>query len=174
MEAEGGVNSLLDSSASSPAQMHGYSRLDATLAGISITYFSRVSKIWSEWKLVRMQFACSRRSIPKMARHETVYNRSIEEAIGDLATRDFDVVFTMSVLAHIHPQSEWVVPEIVRITRATLIAIENEFADSWRAFPRNHRRIFERLGMKRVEELSCEDMEGLGAHFVARVFQRVR
>ena len=79
----------------------------------------------------------------------------------------FDLVFTMAVLVHIHPASEQAVfGELARIARQ-LIVIEDERSDSWRHFRRQYRPIFEGLGMRQVHEAKPV---GLPGSYVARVF----
>jgi len=92
-----------------------------------------------------------KKSYPEMARHITIHDRSIEEIITSFKDNAFDIVYTMAVLQHIHPASEWVFSEIVRITNSFLITMEGEDYVSWRHFPRNYKKIFESLGMKQVE-----------------------
>lgn len=112
------------------------------------------------------------RTFPEMARQTRILNAPIEEVIGDLDDENFDVVFTMAVLEHIHPSSEWVFSEIVRVTRGTLLTIEDERAHSWRHFPRNYKKVFEPLGMTQIEAIGCSEIDGLGGDFVARTFTR--
>jgi SAM-dependent methyltransferase len=92
-----------------------------------------------------------KKAYPKMAQHITIHNQAIEEIITNFKDNTFDVIYTMAVLQHIHPASEWVFSEIVRITKSYLITMEGEDYVSWRHFPRNYKKIFESLGMKQVE-----------------------
>ena len=108
-------------------------------------------------------------SYPDLAAKATIINRPIEEVIHDFKDRQFDLVFTMAVLEHIHFDSEWIFAEITRITH-TLVTIEDEYEISWRHFPRKYKQIFESLGMRQIEEFPCRDIEGFGANFRARVF----
>ena len=62
----------------------------------------------------------------------------------------FDVVYTMAVLMHIHPDSEFIFKEITRITKDRLIVIEDEKCISPRHFPRNYKSVFENLGMRQI------------------------
>jgi len=113
-----------------------------------------------------------RQSYPEMARLTTIYNAPVEEVIRGLTDGEFDVVFTMAVLEHIHTDSEWVFPEIVRITKDLLITIEDEQTPSWRHFPRNYKTVFEPLGMKQIEELNCNSVGGLDSNYLLRVFKK--
>lgn len=111
-------------------------------------------------------------SFPEMALQAEIHNAPIEDMIRDFSDGRFDVTFTMAVLEHIHSNSEWVFPEIARITRDTLITIEDEETLWWRHFPRNYKNVFESLGMREVEVIGCEEVSGLGRSFLARVFKK--
>ncbi|MFC1911832.1 class I SAM-dependent methyltransferase [Chloroflexota bacterium] len=108
---------------------------------------------------------------PDMARDAQIYNKPIEEVIGEFGDREFNVVFTMAVLEHIHTDSEWIFPEVARIANKLLITIEAERWYSQRHFPRNYKEVFEPLGMKQIEAIACSDDNGLGG-YIARVFER--
>jgi SAM-dependent methyltransferase len=97
---------------------------------------------------------------------------SVEEAIRDFQSASCDLVFTMAVLEHIHPDSEWILAELVRVTRRWIITIEDEAGVSERHFPRNYKLVFERLKMTQKEEDAALEPYGLPAGFVARVFEK--
>ena len=107
---------------------------------------------------------------PRMVKNVKIINRSIEEGIRDYKNNEFEVVFTMAVLEHIHPDSEFIFSEMVRITKNLLITIEDEKHVSWRHFPRNYKHIFEPLGMEQIYEHHCKKKDGLGPNFRARIF----
>ena len=113
-----------------------------------------------------------KQSYPKMVRHTKLYNKPVEDAISNFQDRKFDMVFTMATLQHIHPDSERVFSEMVRITKGLLITIENERYISWRHFPRNYKKVFESLGMKQVQEFNCGEVDGLGSDYFARIFRK--
>lgn len=102
----------------------------------------------------------------------TTYEGSIEDRIKGLA--EYDLVFTIAVLEHIHRDSEWVFPEIAKRARM-LITIEGEKSiASELHFPRNYKNIFEGLGLQQVYEKHLGPEEGLNTNFYARVFSRNR
>jgi hypothetical protein len=106
-----------------------------------------------------------------MAGHATIYNKSVEEVIKEFEDRRYEAIFTMAVLEHIHSDSKWVFKEIVRVSKKYLITIEDERRVSWRHFPRHYRKIFEKVGMKQIEEIQCnKEDHGLRNSFYARVF----
>jgi 2-polyprenyl-3-methyl-5-hydroxy-6-metoxy-1,4-benzoquinol methylase len=100
------------------------------------------------------------------------YEGSIEDRIKELA--EYDLVFTIAVLEHIHRDSEWVFPEIAKRARM-LITIEGEKSiASELHIARNYKSIFEGLGLQQVYEKNLGQKEGLNANFYARVFSRDR
>lgn len=112
-----------------------------------------------------------KKSHPEMASHTKIHNTSIEDIIKEFGDNEFDIVFTMAVLEHIHKDSEWIFSDMVRITKDCLIVVEDEHCESWRHFPRNYKKIFERLGMKQIEEINCADVGGLSCYYFARIFK---
>jgi len=110
-------------------------------------------------------------TFPQMAGHASIYNKSVEEVIKEFEDRRYEAIFTMAVLEHIHSDSEWVFEEIVRVSKKYLITMEDERTVSWRHFPRHYRKIFEKAGMKQIEEIQCNKGDhGLRSNFYARVF----
>src|SRR5207244_1919865 len=72
---------------------------------------------------------------PDMARVALIYNSTVEEKIREFKNEEFDVIFTMAVLEHIHTDSEWIFGEIHRISKEFIITIEDERGYSERVFP---------------------------------------
>jgi hypothetical protein len=101
------------------------------------------------------------------------YEGSIEDRIKEL--EEYDLVFTMAMLEHIHSDSEWVFSEMARKAKRYLITIEGEKKnESELHFPRNYKNIFEGLGLQQVYEKHLSQKEGLNTKFYARVFSRNR
>ena len=107
---------------------------------------------------------------PVMSNSIEVFNNPIEEKIKQFKTNEFDLVFSMAVLEHIHPASEWIFQELVRITNQYLITIEDEKYISSRHFPRNYKIIFKKLGMKQIFETIGYDKSKSYKNFMTRVF----
>lgn len=107
---------------------------------------------------------------PELADLATIKVGAAEDIIPSFGDSEFDVVFTLAVLEHIHPESEWLFAHLARIAR-TLITIEDERTVHWRVFPRNYREVFEGLGRTQVHEEICGHLTTLGSMFVARVFR---
>jgi SAM-dependent methyltransferase len=99
-----------------------------------------------------------------------IINESIEEAIRPMRDGEFDVIYTMAVLEHLHSDSEWVFREMVRVAGSAVITIEDEASRTPRHFPRRYDAVFEPLGMRQVVARSCNEIDGLGPGFMARVF----
>lgn len=99
----------------------------------------------------------------------TLYAEPIEHAIRRFPDQSFGLVYTMAVLEHLHPDSEFVFRHMGRVGR-TLIVIEDERGISSRHFPRDYGAVFGALGMLEAESRSCADVAGLGPDFMARVF----
>ncbi len=113
-----------------------------------------------------------KKTYPQMASSIKIYNSSVEDIIKSFKDNSFDLVFTMAVLEHIHPDSEFIFLEMVRITKKYLVTIENEKDVSWRHFPRNYKKVFETLGMKQIEQFNCKEIKDLGPNFWIRVFTK--
>jgi len=111
-------------------------------------------------------------SFPDSAGRATILNRPLEEAVRTLRDRQFDLVFSMAVLEHIHTESEWTFAELARVTNKYLLTIEDEGCESWRHFPRQYDRVFEPLGLRQVRTDTGEAVIGLGGSFVARLFAK--
>lgn len=102
----------------------------------------------------------------------TVSVGAAEDLLAGMGDGAVDVVCTMAVLEHIHPESEGVFAQMARVARRTIVTIEDEQLTTWRHFPRNYRTVFEGLGLVQVEEVPCRAVQGLGRRFMARVLAR--
>lgn len=116
--------------------------------------------------------AFMRESFPDMANSANIYNSSIKDIIKDFKDGQFDLVFTMAVLEHIHFDSEWIFPEIARITKNVLVTIEDEHHLSWRHFRRGYGKIFQALGRNQIYETSLSDAKQFDKNYVARAFRK--
>lgn len=114
------------------------------------------------------------RTYPEMARRITLINAPVEEVIRSFRPAQFHVTFTMAVLEHVHARSEWIFPEIARITGSCLITIEDEQGTSWRHFPRNYQDVFERCGWTQLEAVDFRSIKPavFSPDFHARIFGR--
>jgi SAM-dependent methyltransferase len=111
-------------------------------------------------------------SYPEMAEQANLFNSPVEDVITRLGDNAYDAVFTMAVLMHLHPESEWVFAEIVRITKKHLILIEHEESQNWRVFRRNYVNVFEPLGMRQICSYKCSGRDVVFAGYYTRVFEK--
>jgi SAM-dependent methyltransferase len=104
---------------------------------------------------------------PDVAAAVTVLNAPVEDAIRTLPDAHFELTWSKAVLLHIHPSSEWVFREMVRVTRSHLLAVESEDVRGMKLFPRNYRDVFEGLGMEQVAQTRMQT----APTYVARLFR---
>jgi len=109
---------------------------------------------------------------PGMARCARIHNCPVEDVIKSFKKDAFDLVLTMAVLELLHPHSKWIFPEMARITKDTLITIEDEKSVSWGIFPRNYKNEFEPLGMRQIEGFNLDRVSELGHSYSLRVFKK--
>lgn len=115
-----------------------------------------------------------RKTYPKMSKTARIETGPVEDIIQKQKPGSFDLVFTMAVLEHIHPDSEFVFGEMARTTKRFIITIEDESSKTWRHFPRNYRRIFENHGMKQVEEIRGNEVDRVlpEGGYTVRIFSK--
>lgn len=63
---------------------------------------------------------------PDLAADGTFYRDAIETVVDDFEDGQFDVVYSVETLQHLHPDVEWVFEELVRITDELLVTVEIE------------------------------------------------
>lgn len=97
---------------------------------------------------------------------------SVEDLIETFAPRTFDLVFTMAVLVHIHPDSDWVLKAVAERAGQYLVVVEPRTAtDHWRHFQRDYRAVFETCGFEQIAE--HRRFPGLPGNYSGRVFRRI-
>jgi SAM-dependent methyltransferase len=94
--------------------------------------------------------AAMRKHFPGLAETVEIHNAPAEEVLPRLEDNGFDLVYTMAVLLHIHPDSEWIFAEMARICRKRLITVEYEGAPSYRIYSRNYKVVFESHGLREI------------------------
>lgn len=109
-----------------------------------------------------------RKNFPEMAANSQLHNSAAEEFMPTLEDNSFDVMYTMAVLLHIHPDSEWIFEHMVRATRKHLIIIEAEASVEYKLYARDYKTIFESLGMT---EVFSEPMPVM-SNYTTRVFKK--
>ncbi len=80
-----------------------------------------------------------------------------EEVLPGFEDKRFDLVFTMAVLEHIHPDSTSVFENMARVARS-LLTIEPERHASHRQYPHDIRAIFTGLGFELVHSVSMGEL----------------
>lgn len=113
-----------------------------------------------------------KQNFPNYIRDVSLHTGKIEEVITEFETDKFDIVYTMAVLEHIHPDSEFVFEEIARISNEYILTIEDEQTTSPRHVPRNYEKIFTEFGFELVETIEePPNYTDLGSSLVTRIFR---
>jgi SAM-dependent methyltransferase len=63
---------------------------------------------------------------PQLAETGTFHTSAIEDLVPEFADDEFDVVYSVETLQHVHPEDKWVFEELTRITGDLLVTAENE------------------------------------------------
>jgi SAM-dependent methyltransferase len=63
---------------------------------------------------------------PDLAEHGRFHASAIEDVIETFNDDQFDVVYSVETLQHVHPDAAWVFDELVRVTGSLLVTVENE------------------------------------------------
>ncbi len=119
-------------------------------------------------------FDVMERSYPDLAADGTFYRDTIETVVSTFADDQFDAVYSVETLQHIHPESEWVFEEIARITDTVLITVEVEADDGSvpgsdgvnfvredvPLYYRDWGRIFTRLGFEQTDQWTVKKDTG--------------
>ena len=70
-----------------------------------------------------------RRIFPELAKIARISQGSVEEVLPQTPSKSVDVIFTMATLIHIHPTSNFIFPEMVRVAKKYIVVIEGETAN---------------------------------------------
>ena len=103
-----------------------------------------------------------------------IYNGLLEDIVPELENDKFDIIFSMAVLEHVHPSSNSIFKEIGRICRKNIITIEIEDNSGARVFPRNYKKIFEKLGCTMIYHEDLKDRNLGLKSYAARVFKKIK
>ncbi|WP_435177359.1 class I SAM-dependent methyltransferase [Halorussus sp. AFM4] len=63
---------------------------------------------------------------PRLAETGTFHTGAIEDLVPEFDDNQFDVVYSVETLQHVHPDNDWVFEELIRVTDDLLITAENE------------------------------------------------
>jgi 2-polyprenyl-3-methyl-5-hydroxy-6-metoxy-1,4-benzoquinol methylase len=92
------------------------------------------------------------KTFPETFSAVNIYCGSADEILSKFNNDQFDIVYTMAVLQHIHPEIiDHVTKEMVRVSDKYIITHEGETHSSWRHFPRSYRYIFSKLKLKYIK-----------------------
>tara|TARA_B100001559_G_scaffold104065_1_gene87570 strand:- start:644 stop:1348 length:705 start_codon:yes stop_codon:yes gene_type:complete len=90
---------------------------------------------------------------PSTYESSNIIEGSVEEKIKTFEDNEIKLTFSMAVLQHIHPESNFIFKEISRITSKYIIIMEREtLTHIFDEFPRNYKEIFEKLGWKELRD----------------------
>jgi SAM-dependent methyltransferase len=94
-----------------------------------------------------------------------------EDVLRGLPDGAADVVFTMAVLEHVHPDAESLFADMVRVAARVVVTIEDEGHVTGRHFVRDYGAVFGALGCTPVFAEPTPETLGLGTSFVTRAFR---
>lgn len=94
---------------------------------------------------------------------------AIEEILPQVQDDAVNVIFTMAVLMHIHPDSRHIYKHMSRIASKYVITFEDEQSNNEYVFDRSYYRIFTRLGCKQIKSKRLKGVYNYD-NFVLRLF----
>lgn len=92
-----------------------------------------------------------RRAFPELAEETEVMLGDLADVLPRIPARSHDVILSVATLIHVHPTSNAVMSEMVRIAKRFICVIETEWVTCSYVFARDYRRVFERLGAEHVK-----------------------
>jgi len=92
-----------------------------------------------------------KKAFPEFAKRCEIFVGSLEDLLPKFDTGSADIIFTMAVAQHIHPASNYLFREMVRVAKKYVCTIELEVGNCSYIFPRNYRRVFQRLGCTQLK-----------------------
>ena len=95
-------------------------------------------------KIIKLKF-------PILVKSSSIYNSTIEDWVQSYSCLQFDLIFAMALLEHLHWNSDWVFTYLSKCQSGS----KDERQISNRYFPRNYKDIFENLGMTQIDEVNC-------------------
>ncbi len=92
-----------------------------------------------------------KKAFPELMANCNIFNGSLEDVLPKLDTASVDIIFTMAVAQHIHPTSNFVFNEMVRVSKKYICTIEMEVGNCSYIFARNYRRVFQERGCAQLK-----------------------
>jgi len=116
-----------------------------------------------------------RREFPELA-GAVIHQGRVEDVLPEVKADSVDVVFAMAVLHNIHPSSNWIFAEMVRVARSHICVIEPEHIISHNIFCRDYARVFEALGCRQlravgIDRSSSPEVAEVYYGYTARLFR---
>ncbi|MBV9463889.1 MAG: class I SAM-dependent methyltransferase [Verrucomicrobiae bacterium] len=87
-------------------------------------------------------------AFPELAAGARIINDSMAEALLNLGSGEFDLVYAHGSLVSLNAREQYVFDEICRVSRKWVITLENEW--SMLLFPRDFGEVFRRRGLRQV------------------------
>jgi len=91
-----------------------------------------------------------KKEYPNAHNNSNIINASLEDSLPQFKDNSFSLVFSIYVLFTIHPENNFIFEHIARISKKFIITIEAEDMVTKRCYPRNMKKIFEKLGFKEI------------------------
>lgn len=91
-----------------------------------------------------------RDAFPDLAGAADVEVGSLADVLPGLPSNSYDVILTVATLIHVHPTTNTVMSEMMRIARRFICVVETEWVTMSYVFARDYQRVFERLGAEQV------------------------
>jgi len=88
------------------------------------------------------------KAFPELYRDSKITVGDVTQALKDLKTDEYELVYCHSVLVSIHPKFNDVFAQMARISKRFVLVLENE--GSYSLYPRDFQRMFEKNGLKMV------------------------
>lgn len=113
-------------------------------------------------------------SYPNINQENIVVGNAVD-VLHKMEADSMDVIFTMAVLMHIHPSSSSLFNEMVRVSKSRIITIEPENASTCYIFPRNYKRVFERLGCTQTASFGIKNgFDRMYCGYTTRLFKKTK
>jgi SAM-dependent methyltransferase len=109
-----------------------------------------------------------RETYPQLA-YATVHVGAAGGVLPGIPSDSFDLVFTMAVIEHIHPDEANVFDELIRIGHQ-ILTIEPRRTDSQRSYPWNVTRLFTSRGMVHVSRRPMSEFPSVARDWRMRAF----
>ncbi len=106
--------------------------------------------------------------VAKFVLQKPIICGALEDKIDEVP--QFDIVFTMAVMMHIHPSSIDFIERLIKKSRKLVITIEDETSDRARSFAKDYLKIARKCEFDQVQK--DNHLPGLNNRYVARVFEK--